>query len=48
MKTVNNLFEKIIDVENIIEAIHRARKGKKQKKNIQNIIADDRKEDETL
>jgi hypothetical protein len=29
MKTVNNLFGKIIDVENIVEAIHRAAKGKK-------------------
>ena len=48
MKTVNNLFEKIIDVENIIEAIHRAAKGKKHKKNVQHILDNDRKAAEKL
>ena len=48
MKTVNNLFGKIIDVENIIEAIHRAAKGKKNKKNVQHILDNDRKAAEKL
>ena len=42
MKTVNNLFEKIADEENILRAIHRAAKGKRRKRAVRYALKHDR------
>lgn len=42
MKTVNNLFEKIADEENILQAIHRAARGKRRKRIVRYALKHDR------
>lgn len=39
MKTYNNLFEKIVSIDNIIAAIHEAARGKRRKKSVQYALA---------
>ena len=41
MKTVNNLFDKICTKENILLAIHKAARGKRKKRVVQQVLANE-------
>ncbi len=41
MNTVNNLFDKICTKENILLAIHKAARGKRKKRIVQQVLANE-------